>query len=174
MSLANGDTARDVETGGAHTTAGHEDDDESGEKVPLRVRVRYFYLSAFSQNTATGGLCIQVLSVPFAFAGQHPLAIAVFALNFLWWLVHMALLSARFTLYPSEIGRAVTHPREGMHVGAFVLAVALLIYDFCRLFGSDSRVAKACFVLYWLYALLAIVSSSVVRRTRATAAAADF
>lgn len=100
---------------------------------------------------------------PHRFDGLETIGKVAFILAIVMFLFSTGAIAVRFFLTPRGLKTSLTHPTESLFFPAFILSLAILLAN-SAIYGVPSSGAwlpKALRVCFWIYAALALISSTV-------------
>ncbi|KAL2203396.1 hypothetical protein CC79DRAFT_1314358 [Sarocladium strictum] len=101
--------------------------DPNRPKLPLRQRLHHFTWAWYTLAMSTGGLSLLIFAQPHQFPGLRSIGLAVYIINIFFVAGITTTMVIRFFLYPGDLKRSITHPREGFFLPALFLTTATLI-----------------------------------------------
>ena len=103
-------------------------------------------------------------TVPFRFRGLETIGVIFFLFNMILFVVNIFLISLRFYCYPETLMASFMHPSERLFVPASVVSFGTILINISQygLPQTGPWLRNAVYVLFWLDATLAVVSSSVI------------
>lgn len=117
-----------------------------------REVVRQFTPSWFTITMGTGAVSLTVAAFPFEFPGQEEIALAIWALNVLLFLLFSCLLLGRSLLYSSTLRHLYHHRTQSLFVGAIPMAFSTITNGVVAFLipRHGQLAAQAAEVLFWI------------------------
>ncbi|KAF2760933.1 hypothetical protein EJ05DRAFT_508162 [Pseudovirgaria hyperparasitica] len=147
----------------AHADPGSSQQSMSHTRLRFRDRVRHFTWTWFTMTMATGGIANVLAHVPYQFPGLYALGCVFFILNIVLFAFNVAMISARFYLYPSTFKASFLHPTESLFIPASIISVGTILLNISEFGVGDKTgpwLTDTMIVLYWVYCAAAILGSS--------------
>lgn len=135
---------------------GHIDiNDPNRPKLGLKQRLHHFTWAWYVLPMSTGGLSLLIFAQPHQFPGLKTIGFVVYIMNLIIFSVITLTILCRFFVWPGDLKKSVTHPREGFFLPTFFLTVATIITSTQRyaLPVGDATSSWAIQVAFWGYVL---------------------
>ncbi|KAH8898405.1 hypothetical protein GQ53DRAFT_636045 [Thozetella sp. PMI_491] len=145
--------------GGEDPSAHVDINDPNRPKFPLRQRMHHFTWAWYTSTMSTGGLSLLIFAQPHQFPGLRQIGLAVYIINLLLFTVICTAMLTRFFLFPGDLKKSLTHPREGFFFPTFFLSVATIITSTQRYVIPENDVALlwAIQVVFWGYVIFTTI-----------------
>lgn len=135
------------------------EDGKGYERVSIRERLSHFTWSWFECTMSTGAIATVLGQQPFTFPGLMTIGKIFFILDIVLFLLFCCLITIRFIMRPSALGRSLHHPHESFFFGTFWVSIALILYC-TQLYAvpvCGPWLVKALEVCFWSYGGCAIL-----------------
>lgn len=128
-------------------------------KISIRERLHHFTWAWFTLPMSSGGLALLIHSQPHDFTGLHTIGLVAYGINLAIFSAACLAMLARFLLFPCDVVKSMTHPREGFFFPTFFLAVATLITSTQRYLIplDDTKLIWATKTVFWGYLAITLV-----------------
>ncbi|GAP83168.1 putative C4-dicarboxylate transport protein mae1 [Rosellinia necatrix] len=128
-------------------------------KLGFRERIHHFTWAWFTWPMSTGGLSLLIYTQPYQFPGLRQIGFAVYITNLIIFTTLLGLMITRFCLHRGDFIKSVTHPREGLFLPTFFLAIATIITSTERYVVPENDVALRWLILaaFWTYLLVTLI-----------------
>lgn len=90
-------------------------------------RIKHFTWANYTLTMATGGISTLVAIQPHSFPGLISIGAVFFILNLIFFTAITLTMILRFTKYAGSFKASITHEREGLFLGPFLLSIATII-----------------------------------------------
>ncbi|KAI4176302.1 MAG: hypothetical protein LQ343_001040 [Gyalolechia ehrenbergii] len=132
------------------------------ERLHWRERLRHYTWTFFTMTMATGGIANVLYTVPFRFRGLDTIGDIFFLFNIVLFVLNVSLISLRFYTFPGTFQASYMHPSERLFLPAAVVSFGTVLINISQygLPETGPWLGRAVVVMFWIYAALAILSSS--------------
>lgn len=134
------------------------------ESLSMRQRLKHFTWTWFTMTMATGQLANIIYQIPFKFKGQYEIGCTVFIFNIFLFMFNVAMITARFRMYPHTFRASFMHPTESLFIPAAVVSIGTILMNITE-FGTDSGrtgvwLSQTMTILFWVYGGFALCFTS--------------
>ncbi|KAF1348481.1 voltage-dependent anion channel-domain-containing protein [Delphinella strobiligena] len=109
---------------------------------------------------STGAIETLLAQQPYSFDGLETIGKIFFILDLVLFVTFCILITFRFPMKSSALGRSLHHPHESFYFGTFLVSIALILY--CSqeygVLSSGPWLVYALKVCFWIYAGIALVT----------------
>ncbi|RKT99086.1 C4-dicarboxylate ABC transporter [Burkholderia sp. Nafp2/4-1b] len=125
----------------------------------LIAKIRQFTPNWFAVTMGTGIVFLVLNALPFDFSGRDSIAMTLWCIDIVLYLVFAVMFAARWILFPSTILPMLRHPLQSMFLGALPMGLVPIINGIV-LFAGDrfgTQAYSLAHALWWFDAVLAVV-----------------